>query len=49
MRFLLAERIGWTLEYIDSMDDKDYLGMLYVIDGLDTARAHEQSRASERR
>lgn len=45
---LLAERTGWTLDYVRNMDKQDYLNVRYVIDGLDTARNHNRIRAGER-
>lgn len=46
--YLLAERMGWTLDYIRSMDIDDRLCLGQVLDGLDTARYHEGRRARER-
>ena len=43
-KILFAERMHWTLEYIREMDAADYLNTVRVIDGLDTARAHERIR-----
>lgn len=36
---MLAERMGWTLDYIDGMDDAQYLRVLEVLDALDKAKA----------
>jgi len=32
-RVMLAERFGWTLEYIDSLSEKDFVSILAVLDG----------------
>ena len=43
-KILLAERMHWTIDYVREMDAADYLNTTQVIDGLDTARAHERIR-----
>lgn len=30
---MLAERFGWTLEYVDSLSEKDFVSILSVLDG----------------
>lgn len=47
-RILLAERMHWTLEYVENMDKAAFLKVRYVIDALDTAQAHNRIRAGER-
>jgi hypothetical protein len=42
--YLLAERTGWTLDYIRSLDADDYLNMGEVCRALDAAKAHETQR-----
>jgi len=38
VRVYLAERFGWTLDYIDSLDMEEVLTVLEVLDGMDLAR-----------
>lgn len=48
MDVLLAERLHWTLDYIEGLPAQDYYRVWYVLDGLDMGRNHEQIRAAER-
>lgn len=38
-RAQVCERMGWQLDYYDSLDWSDVLGLLQVWDGLEKARA----------
>jgi len=42
--YLLAERTGWTLDYIRSLDLDDFFNMREILRGLDTARYHQSRR-----
>lgn len=43
-RVMLAERFGWTFEYIDHMDFWDRRRAVLILDAKDRARAARQSR-----
>lgn len=34
---MLAERFGWTLEYIDALSERDFVSILAVLDGREKA------------
>ncbi len=38
----------WTLDYVRALDAASFEEVLSVIDGFDTARAHEGRRRAER-
>lgn len=39
LRWQIAERFGWTLEYIDALSLDDLTQMIQIDDGLGKARA----------
>lgn len=39
-RLNLAERFGWTLDYIDSMDTWEFRRTVVLLDARDRAQAH---------
>lgn len=45
---LLAERMHWTLDYVDSMDVQDYDRVLTILDAVDKARTHVRERQARR-
>jgi len=44
---LLAERTGWTLDYIESFDDLKLFSIMEVYDAIDTAKAHIRKRGAK--
>lgn len=38
-KVILAERMHWTLDYIDSLNIEDYQRVQAVLEGIDRARA----------
>jgi hypothetical protein len=47
-RVMLAERMGWTLDYVDSIDVMEAADIMAILDAVDKARAHAQQRDSRK-
>jgi hypothetical protein len=45
-RCTLAERFGWTLEYIDEMDTWERRRIVLILDAKDRAQAYRSQRGS---
>ena len=43
-RIILADRMHWTLDYIESLDSEVFGDVLTVIDALDKARAFKANQ-----
>ena len=37
-RAIIAERMGWTLEYVDTLSKKDVMALLGIWDGQNKSR-----------
>lgn len=48
-RVWLAERFGWSLEYVDALDLIEAFELVDICQSKDTAIAHEQRKASKAR
>jgi len=42
----LADRMGWTLEYIDALDHAEAYEMIDILQQADVAQAQNQRKAS---
>lgn len=46
---MVAERFGWTLDYVDGLDALELDGVIAVLDAVDRGRAHIQERQARKR
>jgi hypothetical protein len=43
-RLMLAERLHWTFDYINSMDEVDFREALAILDAVDRASAYKREK-----
>ena len=47
-RVMLAERFGWTLDYVDGMTQQDMTRVIGILNGIAKFEAYKQEQARNR-